>query len=513
MLQNTPAYTPLLPEEIAEVAEAIKAANKESAAQWRARINFNSRLAHLPWDQYEKQYKDYPVFPRAWHIREQDKYALHPAVIKACAITRPKDWHQLVLEWPHPSMENGEARIAYTQDDKKGEADRQTVTSIGKYLARHWKGILPDNVLRDLALAHTYKVFEIVNTSERIVEMAQEGPTSCMKWEQGSLDWHGGAHPYECYAPKYGWSGCVQRDSEGKIVGRALLLTLEDGDKGFVRSFWNDGTKDYSYSDTSMEAWLKDQGYSKWDAWPDGAKLAQVPGRNRLPILPYIDGGTQTVEDYGTHFAIEYGGSITCDCTDGGHEDSGEECEDCNERVDSDDLTSVGYYGNTRVCLCCLDNYRYAYGRGRNQYHAPEDECVYSHSDGEWYVRDYLDANGMSMLDNGDVVPEDESVRCECSDDMIHIDDARYVEDKNGYVHEDYAWQCYASEKWFSDDTDCVEVDGETYHPDYAPSEDEDPEENAAEVKDLLAKRETAIAQINTTLAQVVGPPPLWSQL
>jgi hypothetical protein len=39
---------------------------------------------------------------REWFERETDKYTLHPSVKRLLVDDhRPRDWHQLLLEWPH----------------------------------------------------------------------------------------------------------------------------------------------------------------------------------------------------------------------------------------------------------------------------------------------------------------------------------------------------------------------------------------------------------------------------
>ena len=86
---------------------------------------------------------------RAWFRRETRKYKLHPVVEAALDVCRPDDWHQLLLEWPHMA-ESDPARLAYTRDERSGEADRQTVTTIGKYLTRHFSE-MTDHKVRDLA--------------------------------------------------------------------------------------------------------------------------------------------------------------------------------------------------------------------------------------------------------------------------------------------------------------------------------------------------------------------------
>ena len=54
---------------------------------------------------------------RAWFKRESLR-RLHPAIEKVIVgyCYRPRDWHQLLLEWPHRS-ETDPNRLAYTQSE------------------------------------------------------------------------------------------------------------------------------------------------------------------------------------------------------------------------------------------------------------------------------------------------------------------------------------------------------------------------------------------------------------
>jgi hypothetical protein len=98
-------------------------------------------------DSYKARYPDpNPDNYRIWFHREKRSAPMHPAIREAVYQAPPADWHLLVLEWPHGS-DSDPSRIAYTRSDAHGEADRQTVTSVGKYLARHFP-TMPDHDLR-----------------------------------------------------------------------------------------------------------------------------------------------------------------------------------------------------------------------------------------------------------------------------------------------------------------------------------------------------------------------------
>lgn len=416
---------------------------------------------------WQNLYTEGTVGPRAWHLREQERSPMHPAVLAACEMANPADWHELVLQWPHKSAKEA-GRLAYTQDEKKGEADRQTVTTIGKYLTRHFQG-LPDHVIRGLAHRFSVEGVFIWETTEEIVRAAKEGPYSCMQWAG-----HEGTHPYEVYAPEHGWKIAVRIDG-GVIKGRALLL--DNGKhKCFVRTYLrpSDSAK-YSERDEAMEAHLGGLGFSCKDAWPEGAKLAKVrsgSGYQSEYLFPYLDGNCQTVDDEGDYFVIRRDGEYECDNTDGSA--TGAErytCSCCGDpHADEDDGIHTGRYGDEWVGPCCSDDYVRVTGRRGDGYYLHADNAT--EVDGEYYDNDYLSDNGIVELHNGDFAKEDDCFHCPIREEHYLHEDGTVTEDE-GYVHQDEAWTCAVSGGVYSTNTDSVEnAAGEMVHPDHLEEEE-----------------------------------------
>ena len=130
---------------------------------------------------------------RLWHRREQQltDFNYHAAVRAAISVCRPADWHLLLLEWPHIA-DDDHRQIAYTRDERKGEENRQTMTSVGKYLKRHFPD-MSDHVLRDIVALHTpHNVeFKFLRTTAEMVHAVDTGPYSCMcaRYAGGSDRW------------------------------------------------------------------------------------------------------------------------------------------------------------------------------------------------------------------------------------------------------------------------------------------------------------------------------------
>ena len=418
---------------------------------------------------------------RYWVIREMDSYPMHPVIEASIKLVRPIDWQQLFLEWPHISQ-GDRTRIAYTQNEIKGQKNIQTVTSVGKYLNRHFD--LPDHTIRDLVSRHgSADTYKFVHTTAEMIYHLHRGPGSCMVWrEDRGIRCDDGVtrHPYETYDPKYGWHMAV-RISGDETIGRALCMTNSDGTKYFVRSYARPANNGgYSETDNGMENWLHEQGYVKENYWRDGEKLAYFGTCDNF-LAPYLDGGEKRVsvncDEEEKWVMVDGEGEYICDQTGGvPTDDSGDyfECEDCGDRTAEDDGYWVGRSEDTRVCESCLEhNYTYAYGRRGNQYYVHNDNVVYVDSQSESYDADYLDDNEIIELNNGDYVPLDEAV--EVNGDWFHIEDERIcrTEDTDEFLMQEDCWQCTESGNWYTNSVDYVEANGDKYHPDNAPEPDE----------------------------------------
>lgn len=439
---------------------------------------------------------------------------MHPVVDAMRKAWRPLDWQKLLLEWPYVA-ESDPSKIAYTQSEAHGQADRQTVTNIGKYLNRHWPHVA-DHIKRDAVAAYSCDDMEILKTREGIIYGIEYGPRSCMQSGYGSIpfdesdkrkmgewlkdkslpeprwEWH----PYAVYAPELGW-GMATRKKEGVVLGRGLVLEHE-GEKCFVRTYNRRSDEEYSSSssDHVMEEWLRAQGYTKRDRWPDGARMLKLTHPTSSgPMMPYIDGcdsDARRVNLDGEHFAICYeDGKYLCGNTNGevgnwygGDEDDEEEdtsyCESCESSVPSDDITAVGRDGDEYVCTSCQED-RYTLVRGARR--SRSSWRNYS----EYYLRngDVAEVVNQSYeIDNAyppeDVVMLHDGDWAE-TDDTVYIDGEYYMHDDDDvcelenewdgerYALKDNCWQCDGTGNWYHEhDTDeQVEIGGETYHQEF----------------------------------------------
>ena len=407
---------------------------------------------------------------RDWHNREQMKYPLHPAIVKALESDhRPTDWHLLTLEWPHVS-ETDSTRLAYTRDDRAGEADRQVITTVGKYLTRHFT-TMPDHEIRNLvALYAAGESCKFVHTMAEMLHHLHRGPTSCMvsrreiRCDDGEL-----RHPYQAYDPKYGWHMAVRTENDD-TVGRALCV-----DKYFVRSYKKTGG--HSYSDERLEAWLVAQGYTHLHQYPCGTELAYYGTSNEF-LAPFIDGDEKRVSVGGVKLVIDEDGDYVCNNTDGTPEggEERESCSDCGYSFDAGDGYWVGIYEDSQVCSDCHDNnYTYAYSRRGYQYYISSDNTIAV--GGDYYDVDYLHDNEIVELIDGEYASMGDCVLI--NDDWYLSDDDEvcYAEDIEDYALKDDCWQCDGSNNWYTNETAALmDADGNRYHADHAPEQETEKE-------------------------------------
>ena len=429
---------------------------------------------------------------RRWHYREQHQAKLHPAVVTALTNQRPKEWHLVVLQHPHIAEDN--TRLAYTQSDRKGEANLQTVTSIGKYLKRHWPDT-PDHVLHAWASTYSPDDFCLQDTKLDIIRAVEFGPSSCMQstnrysgipfdadnlpaLKDGTIDEDAlDTHPYACYDPEFGWKVAVRKSGD-KILGRALV----NGTK-FVRSYAVPAGEGRSEPDACLEAWLEKQGIKQASSWPEGTRLAKLDHpREDGPMCPYLDGSRDNVDVYRNYLEIVSSGEYEAQQTDGTLEEQGGcTCEYCGSRVVEDETYYVGRHEDRCVGSCCIGNYtlvRSDTGRRYNEYYVPDDQAVCVN--GKNYDTENLPDDIVCLEDGGYANIDD----CVCiEDEYYHQDDYRvfpleeetedgdhYALKENTWVDGDGKryhdekehWEDYAGDKWTMDEPS-EEVDGELW--------------------------------------------------
>lgn len=505
---------------MSDAIEEVEVITAEPATSWTS-MPFNERLGKLRGDIYEED-----VY-QSWHQTQQGKFVLHPCVRYMVNEHKPKDYQKLALEYPHASATDT-TRIAYTRSITDGIADRQLVTSVGKYLSRHWPEV-PDHVRRDAQALFTPDHMYFVHTVEEFIQAVECGPRSCMASIYGSIEfdrddharmlrwfknkqlteppWH--THPYSSYLPENGWSMALRRGNTGNIDGRALVLEF-GGTKQFVRTYRRHLTDPTGWSDAdhSLHAWLIHAGYTHVSEWPVGAKWYTPEFEDSDDIRgPYIDGDNRSVyynpdtqtstlcyrsnrthwfeNTNGKNIEGDYSHDDEHDADDDDDQDR-ETCEACDGSFHCDDMTWVGRNNETHVCdRCQADDFIEVRGAVRSGHNGAYSRYYINNNDAvevkgrHYWIDPEWPPESVVELENGDWAREDDVV---CIGGDYYLDDDPEViklaeEDPDTGDNYGLKNDCYKSAdgEWFASEDHYLEC---------RPSEEE--EDGAEEIAEDL---------------------------
>jgi hypothetical protein len=364
---------------------------------------------------------------------------------------------------PSLPQDNDPLRVAYWQSEAKQAQDIRTVTSLGKYIKRHWPN-LPDHIIRDWVAKAEPATFAFWDTRQDIVRSVQEGPKSCMQWPGHDED---DAHPYEAYDPALQWKAAVRLQG-GEILGRTLVC-FQHNPPVWVRSYTKEDGR--SGTDFALEDWLKEQGCVKRSqGWPEGTKLAFIED-----AVPYLDASTdcnRKIDIYKDTIVVSQDGQYIADCQDGSYsEDDRSMCDECGGNFYEEDITYVESEERS-VCSCCLSkHYTYVegtmYGSHTSSYYVRDENVV--RVNGDVYDGNNLPDYIVELAD-GDYAHTDDVV---CTEDgkCYHVDevDSRsparrndncklvQTDDGPALLVEDAAW-CEYNEEWFRKES-CIKLD------------------------------------------------------
>lgn len=354
----------------------------------------------------------------------------HPVILHAaCLFGDAKDFHKLALENPAPSRDG--SKIAYIRDENYRKKGVRTAVAAGKYIKRHWPHA-KDSEIASLVRLHfpAPSEFKILTDMKDIIHAIQTGPASCMQWNgktiSGKLydpDGYENVHPYEAYAPEFGWGLAVLLEN-GEVTSRALVQVK---DKVFVRTF-TQGDTQYGRTCHELEVRLEAEGYFQDSSW-EGFKLAKVGWRCGEFIAPYIDGDCQSVSVYDDYLLITNDEpEFSCTSTKGFAERvTYYSCDCCGDSVDcEDDLVYVESTEQNVCSHCERYNFQSAY-TGRFTELVSNDETVYEYGD-DYYTQDGLEYHNLVILHSGDVAPFDDAVYYR--DDYFHTEDCVLIDDE-----------------------------------------------------------------------------------
>lgn len=381
---------------------------------------------------------------RSWHRREQQASELHPELYRIIVQYPAPDLAPIIdlcAQWPHISKTDP-TKVAFTENETKGEADRQTVTTFGRYVRKFYSPyVISDHALRDMASMLKPDTFAFTTDGDEIYRAVTHGPHSCMsdsdKWD--SYD----NHPYRVYNVEMGWRLAVRYGADNSVQGRCWVCNDR-----FVRSYKKCPNGGYSHSDEALETWLRGQNIEKVGAWSDvNARIEIIQTNNRWGnpsiVAPYLDGHADRVDEDGYIVDDSEDTSYYRCCNTNGHSEELQdcnryECSHCGDMHDESTYENEGVYiGRHRdswVGPCCEEEYTRVYGRRGDEYYISNDEAIRA-EDGCYYDPDYLSDNDIVMVTMGK------------SADL--------------YMHTDYVFIDEDGEVWDIEDPECPSNESE----------------------------------------------------
>jgi hypothetical protein len=477
----------------AELAEAVRAAIKAARVGDRAgQREGKQRLIELA---YNCTYTTlvYEVIEKHWHVLRiavrNAQYRFDTGHWKAPVWVDGGWTDRHPAHFVHASRETP-GNVAFYPDADKLEADKLTSMKPGRYLSAFYGDVLSAEEIKQWANKQQVLTapveLKFVGNDDPLgwVWVYENSTPSCMRYNRSNryinAGLKGDKHPVTVYAhPENNLAlayimlpGEVEdrtrncRQDEHVVGARAIVNTQN---KTYLRIY---GAGDVQY--TSMKEVLERAGYTHSGSTLRNEKLRLEAGVSGY-LCPYLDGNYPYVKVHSSHLMVcedgvsahETSGYV---CEDGvsAHETSGYVCEDeyeggdhcyCNYCESSRDEENGSYVASVGEWVCddCIDeNFVCVLGRhGGNELHRDNSEdIIYCEYDGNYYVTEYLSANGMGMTADGVVYPEDQLV--ETGDGVYHTDDAVELT----YAYNDYGWA--------RRDSVCRLSNGETCHVDDA---------------------------------------------
>lgn len=278
-------------------------------------------------------------------------------------------------------------KVAFTENDQKGEADRQTVIRPGRYLAKFFKDKLTAETISRLAATFNPESekleLSLAETPKDCAEVYANGPGSCMSGCADSFESFP-HHPAEVYG-------------EGDLA----VAYLKRGDRITARAVvWPEKKiRSVIYGDdTRLGPLLDAAGYENGSV--NGARVLKILHDSGSYVMPYVDGANDAGESSCGKFLILGDGYHSVCSTHGLTEPSGYMCENCEDRYGEDEIYSLDG-GNVHWCSYCLEANGFTCS-----------DCCESYSGHDYILAD----NGRTLCDGC----RDEYSPCVECDDWFH---------------------------------------------------------------------------------------------
>ena len=190
------------------------------------------------------------------------------------------------------------ARIAWTMDRDKGMQDRQTASKPGKFLARFFPDMSPEDIGRRVSqITNANATVRIVpfqaNNTDDLRDVSLQVSQTCMN-RPGKYDGLR-AHPWDAFSGS-GFALAYITDRDGRATARAIVNTLS------MRYFRTFGNASEQLNNALAEAGYEQDG--NWVPYPVKLHARECAGSNatqRQLAAPYLDTSNDFV--FGVHLA------------------------------------------------------------------------------------------------------------------------------------------------------------------------------------------------------------------
>jgi hypothetical protein len=426
------------------------------------------------------------VRPATWQEREQAMF--NTGIYEVPVWTEEPFWrhwgYAFADHYVHISMADPTA-IAFTEDKRKGKADRQTPMKPGKYLQKFLgagaggviehgplKGQAPKITKQQVAYYSAWHasgkrppsddVLLFATEADDMVRVYQQGPYSCMRG--CDKEWDDCDHPVRVYAAGDLQFAYLQNEDE-EVIGRALCWPAKEV-FGRVYPTPNSDKERMVYAE--LHDRLKALGWTSIDERNDvfeGARLRRKTNQCGEFMMPYLDHeyGVEEGRRDGRDYWIMTHDTHHQDNTDGTYcfgedEDSDPDwtCEECSDGHD-EYVSSYTVYSRWRPsaggggrghpymehqwCESC-QNYSAFYCDGSDEYYKNDDTSFVEVRYGK-YERNWFEANG--------------GYQCSWSDEFFFKDDDPPITLANGALVQadsldEAAFQCRFDGQWWPND-------------------------------------------------------------
>jgi hypothetical protein len=441
-----------------------------------------------------------------WTLRELARFSTNDYVPVFRTSSRLGNMVQAIFNIPHPqhffpehflhiSVEKP-GMVAYTPNEKYGEADRQVRTTLAKYLNRYASNIPTsdlDALVRQYVTDTTPAQFKILTSPEEIEAAYENGPPSCMCRGRSHLSPYAVPHPVQCYGSTdtqpTDTALAVLMKRDGACVARGVVNTAT---KKYGRLYDNGGTQM-----EELRQGLVAAGYSQGDVFTYNTKIRALRSISEAQtgrlIGPYIDGHQQWAlrmeedKEYWVSVRPNPDDEIySLGCPSGfveeysryDNDDADDEettvCDDCGFEGEHDDFVYSEYH-EVYICHRCIErSYVEAiYRRHHTSTWIHINEPLYSYN-GDWYHESILAWYGLVVCSNGELTHEDDAVHTEdgeifeseeCAEDEgyvffenVWIHESKLVETFDGETHHIYECQKLNNNVWMHEDHDILHV-------------------------------------------------------